>query len=422
MATYSPSDSPVFESFFSPVIDVYRDSLRKYNCTTLSDLDFLEMGTLRCLSDSQTGRDFVQRHGDFGRIEIDVDLFFKSLKSQRRIDNLTSVNQLTSPLLEAAVVDPFAEIPELDTFAIYAGDGHFHAAAVHDPKDICSSGELRKLATGHFFTLNLRTHFLNHLGTSDLRDERKGEHDMHLIKRSKIDQLRGGEPKGTKAILVWDKAGIDFRFWHKVKMSSGLYFISREKSNMKLIPCGEKLFDRRDPRNNGVMSDEDVEPGSGGAMLRRIIYKDPETGKEFRFITTEMTLPPGIVCLLYKARWDIEKVFDEAKNKMLERKSWGSGDQSKTANALFICLAHNLMVLLEEALRTDEWIENDTELERRDSRKETAIRKGANFVATFLQRCTVRSVKFLRWLRNFVYREVPWSNAVARLRQIYAIY
>lgn len=78
------------------------------------------------------------------------------------------------------------------------------------------------------------------------------------------------------------------------------------------------------------------------------------------------------------------------------------------------------MVLLEEMLRNGEGIDNDTELQRREWRKENAIEKGANFVATFIQRCTVRSVKFLRWLRNFVYREVPWSDAVARLRQVYA--
>ncbi|MFT5470011.1 MAG: hypothetical protein ACI8UO_005135, partial [Verrucomicrobiales bacterium] len=49
-----------------------------------------------------------------------------------------------------------------------------------------------------------------------------------------------------------------------------------------------------------------------------------------------------------------------------------------------------------------------------------AQKSGANFVATFLQRCTVRSLKFIRWLRAFVYREVPWNRAVDRLHEIYA--
>jgi len=410
----------VFQRLFSPVVDVYPISERQYDCKTLSDLDFLEMGVIRCISDSQTGRDFIQRHGDHDRLEIDVDLLFKSLKSPRRIANLYSVNQLIEPWVAKAANDPFSEIPELEGFAIYAGDGHFHAAAVHDPKDVTDSGEKRKLPTGHFFTLNLRTHFLNHLGTSDLRNERKREHDMHLIKRSEMVRLRGGEPKGTKVIMVWDKAGIDFEFWQKSKKCSGLYFLSREKSNMKLTACENRPFDKGDLRNEGVISDETVVPATDKGKLRRIVYKDPETGKTFRFITTEMTLPPGILCLLYKTRWDIEKVFDEVKNKMNEKKSWGSGEKSKTTHALFICLAHNLMVILQQILTSEESVTNDGEIYRREFRKDQSIENGANFVATFVQRCTVRSVKFLRWLRNFVYREVLWCDAVARLREVYA--
>ena len=359
MACYIPSNSPVFQQFFSPVVDCYLNSHKQYDCQALTDLDFIEMGTVRSLSDSDTGRDFVQRHADHGRLNIGLDLFFKSLKSQRRIDNLYSVNQLVKPLLDQDADDPFVEITELNNFAIYAGDGHFHRAAVHDPKDTDKNRKGRKLATGHFFLLNLRTLHLNHLGTSDLRDERKGEHDMHLIKRTDFETLRGDEPKGRKVLLVWHRAGIDFQFWHKAKTTSGLYFISREKSNMKLIRCGHKPFDRDDERNKGVVSDEQVGPGSGGNMLRRIVYIDPETGAEYKFITTEMTLPPGIICLLYKARWSIEKVFDEVKNKLREAKSWGSGDNSKTAHALFICLAHNLMVLLEQHLKTSEAIWNE---------------------------------------------------------------
>lgn len=419
MATYKPSQSSVFQQFFAPVADVYHASENKYNCTTITDLDFIEMGVLRCLTESETGRDFVQRQGDHDRVDVEMNHFFKALKSKRRIANLESINSLVKPIVSERIDDPFASISDLDGFALYAGDGHFHAGAVHDERRPTEKGGDRKPATGHFFMTNLRTHYMSHLGTSDLTDGRKGEHDMHLIKRSETEMLRGFEPKGTKVILVWDKAGIDFRFWHKAKMNSGLYFISREKENMKLIPCGNLPFDREDPRNSGVISDEQVGPGGSGAMLRRVIYQDPETNTTFAYITTEMTLPPGLICLLYKHRWDIEKIFDEYKNKLDEAKSWGSGDESKISNALFLCLTHNLLLLIESIVEA-EGIINDPEIERRSSRLEVAQFKGTNFVASFIQRFTVRSVKFIRWLRNFVYREVPWGKATARLSKAYA--
>lgn len=102
-------------------------------------------------------------------------------------------------------------------------------AAVHDPKRLDRSGTMRKEAAGHFFLLDLRTHFLSHLTGTDQSGTRKREHDMHAMKRLPVDVLRGGQPKGTKVILAWDKAGIDFNWWHKVKRSSGLYFISRQR-------------------------------------------------------------------------------------------------------------------------------------------------------------------------------------------------
>jgi hypothetical protein len=317
---------------------------------------------------------------------------------------------------------PFAAVPELDGFAVRAGDGHYHGAACHDPGVRGSDGEVKKWPTGHFFALCLRGHHLSHLATADSGPWRKREHDMRAIKRCEFDDLRGGEPKGRKVILAWDRAGIDFNFWERAKKVAGLYFVSMEKKNMDFMKCGDLRFDRADPRNAGVTSDEMGGPGSSGRMLRRIRYTCPVENKEYSYITTEMTLPPGVIALIYKQRWDIEKVFDELKSKLGERKSWGSGATSKTCHAEFLCLAHNLMVLLEGQLVGEEGADNLPERERKARRKGEAEEAGGNYVATALQRFTVRSLKFIRWLRNFVYREAPWREAVARLREIYATF
>jgi hypothetical protein len=53
VAQYLRSSSPVF----TPVAEGYTSSARRYECAQLTDLDFLEMGMLRCLTDSRTGRD-----------------------------------------------------------------------------------------------------------------------------------------------------------------------------------------------------------------------------------------------------------------------------------------------------------------------------------------------------------------------------
>lgn len=420
MAIPNPSQSDVFTRFFQPVIDAYWQSCRRYLCRELPDFDFLEMGVLRAVTDSKTGRDFLQRHGDHDRKQVDCDLFFKALKSTRRLANTQSINRLLAKTMEASCPDSFASIPELKDFAIYAGDGHWHAAATHDRKYFGSNGVEKKLPVGHFFALDMRTHHLSHIALGEQTARRLKEHDMHAIKRQETDILRQGAPKGTKVIMVWDRAGIDFTYWQKVKRTAGLYFISLEKKNMKLSTLGNRDFDRADERNDGVVSDELVGPGSGGSAIRRVAYVDPVEQKRYVYITTEMTLPPGMIALLYKKRWDIEKVFDEFKNKLCEKKAWGSSAEAKGQNAQFLCLAHNLLVLLEQMLHEEEGVENKKEKKRKAKRLAEVRSKGGNFVATAVQRFTVRPLKFIRWLRNFVYQEVRWGHAVDRLRVIYA--
>lgn len=440
MATYQTPDSPVLERFIAPLADAYAGSQRKYDCTSLGDLDFLESGISRCVGAVTSGRDFLQQLADCGRRLIEVTLFFKALKSKRRLANLISVSLNLARLMRSLLYDPFAEIAELSGFDIYAGDGHFHEAACHDPhkpkkpkkpkepkepkpaKKKANGDrqkQAKKLQTGQFFILDMRNHHLRHLALAEPRPGGGNEHDMHVLKRVGAKALRFGAGAGRKSMIVWDRACIDFGFWEEAK-HLGVYFISREKTNMDIQTIGlNPSFDREDPRNEGIRADEFVGPGGGGSMLRRVTYTDAK-GTTYKYLTTERKLPAWVIVLLFKQRWDIEKVFDEVKNKMLERKSWASGTTAKEMHANFICLTHNLMVLLEDGIEQAEGISNSTERERKSKREVEAKKSGAGYVATIMQRFTVRSVKFVRWLRNFIYRETCWGDALARLAKIYS--
>jgi hypothetical protein len=76
--------------------------------------------------------------------------------------------------------------------------------------------------------------------------------------------------------------------------------------------------------------------------------------------------------------------------------------------------------LLEDEIEKEDEIGNAPERKRKSERLEEAKESGAGYVATMMQRCTVRSVKFVRWLRNFIYRDAPWGDALARLAKIYS--
>src|SRR5690606_33764328 len=101
---------------------------------------------------------------------------------------------------------------------------------------------------------------------------------------------------------------------------------------------------------------------SQGVNVRRVTYQDPETRVIYHYLTNlPVSIPPGVVALLYKARWDIEKVFDEFKNKLCETKAWASSPTAKTQQARLLCMTHNLMTLMEEEIRKRSGVVNEAE-------------------------------------------------------------
>ena len=160
--------------------------------------------------------------------------------------------------------------------------------------------------------------------------------------------------------------------------------------------------------------------------MRRVRWLEPVSGEEFAFITSELTLPPGLIAEIYRRRWDIERLFDETKTKLGECQAWASSATAKKAQALFLCMAHNLMVALEGRLRSEEGVQNEPEARRRDKRMKEKIqvaKKAGREVPSMWkqpQQPTQRCVKFIRWLRCWFFVEAPWHTAVAALAASFA--
>ena len=199
-----------------------------------------------------------------------------------------------------------------------------------------------------------------------------------------------------------------------------------QKKNMKLEVIAENSWDRTDPRNAGVLAEETVAT-SQGVSVRRVRYRCPLRGEEFSFLTSECTLPPGVIAHLYRLRWEIEKTFDELKNKLGETKAWASSPNAKAMQAHFLCMAHHLMICCEAQLEREHGVRNEAELARRAQRLEKEEKRLAKqrlvmpMLVRALQRLTVRSVKFIRWLRVQLFAQPHHGPDIAALRQLYAI-
>ena len=125
----------VSKEFYHPMLRALENAKEKRECPEFTDEHFLKAGVGRCLNNVCSGRDWIQKAMAIFKLPVTVDRFFTSLKSQRRLgllgnvaDTVRSESDETAPSSD----DPFADHAELDGFAIYAADGHFHGSSAHE--------------------------------------------------------------------------------------------------------------------------------------------------------------------------------------------------------------------------------------------------------------------------------------------------
>ncbi len=49
------------------------------------------------------------------------------------------------------------------------------------------------------------------------------------------------------------------------------------------------------------------------------------------------------------------------------------------------------------------------------------VEMARNFINSAVTRATQRTQRFIRWVRVRIYQRVPWSESVARLRQLWTL-
>lgn len=414
--TNSIVPTTVDELFFQPLKGLAAESSLARVCPEFSDESFVRLGIQRVLEASESGRAFLQEHGLRFRETPNLGNYFASFKSHRRRDLTGEINLRLIANAQGELVDRLEGIPELAQYECFAMDGHWHKAAAHDKRH-----KGAKMAVGHFYSLNLRKHTLRHMATG----QGLHEHDMSALKRIKPKGLRHGVRKGKRVIIVYDKAGIDFGYWKRCRHECAVYFLSRVKEDMVYDWLESLEWDRSDACNHGVIEDRRVMTREG-QRLRIVCYTDPRTGQSYEFLTNEMDLPPGVIVELYRRRWEAEKVFDQIKNKLQEKKAWASSLAAKELQAQLVAITQNLLMIYENRLEVEHGVINQAEDRRRSQRTQEAVKqceekgKPLSDLVVRAQRATQRSVKFVRWIRQSIRDRVAETTAVFRLKELYA--
>ena len=131
------------------------------------------------------------------------------------------------------------------------------------------------------------------------------------------------------AFYVMDRGYLDFERLY-VFVLSAAFFVVRTKSNVLL----QRRYSRPVDKTTGVRSDHTVILTAIDSAkvypdaLRRVNYFDVETGKRFKFLTNNFTLPALTIAQIYKARWQVELFFKWIKQHLRIKAFYGTSENA----------------------------------------------------------------------------------------------
>ena len=131
------------------------------------------------------------------------------------------------------------------------------------------------------------------------------------------------------AFYVMDRGYVDFARLYALHQA-GAFFVTRAKSPMD----ARRVYSAATDRTTGIISDQQVMlNGHYSAKkypehLRRVRFKDPETGKTLIFLTNNTALPALTIAALYKSRWQVELFFKWIKQHLRIKRFLGTSENA----------------------------------------------------------------------------------------------
>ncbi len=148
------------------------------------------------------------------------------------------------------------------------------------------------------------------------------------------------------AFYVMDRGYIDFERLHHLH-EAGSFFVTRAKSNLK----AQRRYSHPVDRSTGLICDQTIvlsgfySRQDFATPLRRIRFKDPETGKRLVFLTNNFALPAMTITELYRCRWQVELFFKWIKQHLRIKVFFGTSENA-VKTQLWIAVSVYLLVAI----------------------------------------------------------------------------
>lgn len=149
-------------------------------------------------------------------------------------------------------------------------------------------------------------------------------------------------PKGS--IVVIDRGYNDYA-WYKELTDKEIFFVTRLKKAADYRVVARHQVDRR----KGLTSDQTIVfRGKFTAKkcpipMRRVGYRDPDSGKQYYFLTNNFKLAAKTIADIYKSRWQVELFFKWIKQN-LKIKSFVGTSKNAVLTQIWIALCVYLIL------------------------------------------------------------------------------
>jgi hypothetical protein len=146
------------------------------------------------------------------------------------------------------------------------------------------------------------------------------------------------------SILVFDRGYVDYKWWYKLTEQK-IWFVTRPRNNQCVFVAGQ--YEKGSKPH--CLADEKIFIGEFQNRfdytkpLRRITWKDEESGKIYQFITNNFELTPEQVVLVYKNRWQVELFFKWIKQN-LKIKSFLGTSKNAVLSQIWIAMIFFLLM------------------------------------------------------------------------------
>lgn len=148
------------------------------------------------------------------------------------------------------------------------------------------------------------------------------------------------------SIYVMDRGYVDFTRLYAI--TKGLaFFVTRAKTNMSF----DRIYSVPVDRSTGLICDQTgklavaLSAQKYPDKLRRIKYRDLESGKTLVFLTNNFDLPALTIAALYKQRWQVELFFKWVKQNLRIKTFYGTSENAVKIQ-IWIAVSVYLMVAI----------------------------------------------------------------------------